>query len=329
MRVAIGEPRPVECAARTGAGGSAHLIFAKVRLADVCYIRPGWSGLRSDVVLAWLSDALERLTPWTAVLVGVVAIVALGVVDYITGPELAFSIFYLAPVATASWAAGARAGIPLAAVAAATWAIADVAAGREYTHPLIPAWNGVTRLGMFAFVAILISQLHSSVRRHQLLARTDPLTGAANARAFMEEAALELARSRRYRAPVTIVYIDLDDFKRINDDQGHGGGDAVLQAVARHLRERTRSTDLVARLGGDEFALLLRDTDADGAAALLPSLQARAEDAQPAPVGLSIGAVTYREAPSGVDEMIRAADDLMYVVKQRGKGSALHRVIPA
>lgn len=280
-------------------------------------------------MLGRLSDAIEALPIRLAVVFGGCITVALGVIDRLTGPDIAFSIFYLVPTAIGAWSGGLALGLPLAIAGAATWLIADVLAGSAYAHPLIAAWNTTTRLAVFALVAILLSELHRSLGHERQLARTDPLTGVANSRAFMEQATVEVQRSRRYRRPLALVYIDLDDFKRVNDEQGHSAGDALLSAVALHLRQRTRDTDLIARLGGDEFAILLRDTDAAGTASLIASLPMRTRSDSEGPViGFSIGAVTFEMPPRSVDEMIAEADRLMYLAKEAGKASSRHLVVP-
>lgn len=93
------------------------------------------------------------------------------------------------------------------------------------------------------------------------MAREDFLTGVLNSRAFYEMAQVEMARAARQDSPLSLAYIDLDDFKEVNDTLGHSTGDRVLQAVAATIMEDIRLTDAVARLGGDEFAILLSGSD--------------------------------------------------------------------
>jgi diguanylate cyclase (GGDEF)-like protein len=111
--------------------------------------------------------------------------------------------------------------------------------------------------GMFLVVVVVLSSLRGAWEREKIHARTDSLTGVSNARAFFEVAAVELARARRYQRPFTIAYLDLDNFKQVNDRFGHEVGDDLLQIVARTLREGSRASDFVARMGGDEFVVLL------------------------------------------------------------------------
>jgi diguanylate cyclase (GGDEF)-like protein len=127
-----------------------------------------------------------------------------------------------------------------------------------------------------------------------------------------------------------MAYIDLDHFKLVNDTVGHTEGDRLLQVVAHALGSRLRATDLVARLGGDEFGVLLPNTDAEAAPAVLESLMASVRDAVDGSwdVGATIGAVTFERPPESVDLMVRVADELMYRGKRAGRGRVEHDVWP-
>jgi diguanylate cyclase (GGDEF)-like protein len=248
--------------------------------------------------------------------------------DYCTGPQLSFNIFYLIPVAACAWWGGFSHGILLALAASLAWCLVDA-----LENPLLPLvaelWNGITRFGTLSLTASLVSRLHTGMIRERCLARTDPLTGAANGRTFYEAAALEAERARRTGQPLTLAYLDLDDFKQLNDRLGHAAGDAALVHAVSTVRQQLRTSDLLARLGGDEFALLLPNTNADGAVALLRRMQAilgQEMHRQALPVTFSIGAITFGRPSSDVDLMIRRIDALMYQAKVRGKGRIEHTV---
>src|SRR3972149_6563891 len=116
----------------------------------------------------------------------------------------------------------------------------------------IPYWNMTVRTGFFLIVAIILSRLKSLQTRDQMLSRTDALTGLWNARYFLELAGRETERCRRYARSITFAYIDLDDFKAVNDSKGHAEGDALLREVGRAIKQQLRDQDAPARLGGDE-----------------------------------------------------------------------------
>ena len=158
-------------------------------------------------------------------------------------------------------------------------------------------------------------------------ARTDALTGLLNRRSFLADIEARLSAARRAVRPAALVYVDLDNFKAVNDLHGHPAGDRLLRALAERLRSNARASDLVARLGGDEFALWLDDTDAQGAEAKgLGLLDLRREIASHSasadkPLGLSIGLAVFDPvAPESVAQLIERADGAMYAAKRGGKG---------
>jgi diguanylate cyclase (GGDEF)-like protein len=165
------------------------------------------------------------------------------------------------------------------------------------------------------------------------LARTDYLTGAVNSRYFYEFVQTELDRVQRYEHPFTVVYIDLDNFKLMNDQFGHATGDVALQTIVRCAQQHLRKSDIVARLGGDEFALLLPETNQAAAQAALTKIQQifLAEMQQHDwPVTLSIGALTY-SAPASItpDALLKMADSLMYRAKTSGKNTIKSAIYPS
>ena len=250
-------------------------------------------------------------------------------IDYYSGPNLAFSVFYIPPIAVVAWVCSRIPALIAASVGAIAWGAADVLAGADYSTPLIPVWNTFSRFAVFGAFALLIGALRGLRDHEQRLARTDPTTGCANTLAFQERATVELARLARYGTPLTLAYLDLDDFKKVNDESGHQAGDDLLHSVGKALTTSTRIVDVVARLGGDEFAVLLPHTDKEGAAAVLRHIQERVPEATKgvgSSVTFSLGAVTFLTAPGGVDEMVAAADKLMYQGKSAGKGACVHEV---
>jgi len=174
----------------------------------------------------------------------------------------------------------------------------------------------------------LLAELKLSYRQVQTLANTDFLTGLLNRRAFMAALEHEVGRSRRYGVPFTLVYLDVDNFKQVNDRLGHAQGDGVLQAIAHTLQQHLRKIDRSSRLGGDEFAMLMPQTDQSQAHAMLPRLFQALTHSPVADlsIGFSIGAVTFLTAPESADQGLSIADKLMYTVKAEGKNQVRQTV---
>lgn len=258
---------------------------------------------------------------------GFVLVLCLGVIDSLTGPEFSFAVFYLLPVLWTAWFADRRAGIAVSIAGAATWLAMDLLAGATYSHPAIPYWNATTRLIFFLAVGVLVSALKGRLEREEKLARTDVLTGAINVRFFTGLANMEIGRARRYQRPLTLLYIDADHFKSVNDRFGHNTGDALLRSMAEVMKGEIRATDVVARLGGDEFAILLPETGYEPAQRVIRKVRQRLLDTMAEEgwsVTFSIGAVTFTTPPDSVHEMIKQADDLMYAAKRSGKDMVKH-----
>ena len=255
---------------------------------------------------------------------GALLIAAIGYADYRSGYELGVSLFYLIPICVVAWFNGRWFGLASAAACAVVWYVADIEAGHPYSNPFILYWNTGIRLGIFLIVNFLLTALRKSLEHEKQLSRIDPLTGATNGRNFRETLQAEISRSHRYKRRFTIAYIDLDNFKAVNDGRGHSEGDRVLRTVVDEIRGSLRSTDVVARLGGDEFVLLLPETDEAAAHTAVEKIHANLlrEMAQRGwPVTFSIGVLTCLEMGAGTDALIRMVDELMYSVKSTGKNA--------
>ncbi|RMH83757.1 diguanylate cyclase [Pseudomonas sp. AOB-7] len=167
-----------------------------------------------------------------------------------------------------------------------------------------------------------ISSLHEQLREQALC---DPLTGLYNRRYLDEFFARELSRAQREQVPLAVALIDLDHFKRLNDECGHLVGDDVLKSVAQHLLDNLRSTDAVFRIGGEEFLLILPGLDAAAATSRMESLRAQlAQIGQPTrigalPVTLSAGIALWPDHGEGLDGLLQAADVALYTAKRNGR----------
>jgi diguanylate cyclase (GGDEF)-like protein len=175
-----------------------------------------------------------------------------------------------------------------------------------------------------AIVSIENASLHETVGRQAV---TDELTGLANARAFRSILDREIERSRRFQSPLSLVMLDLDDFKQVNDRHGHQQGDEVLASVAAVLREHSRDIDAPARYGGEEMAVVLPQTDSAGAALLAERMREAVErvrvrnvsGAAPLRVTASFGVASVPESAVDYDDLVAAADAALYRAKRGGK----------
>jgi diguanylate cyclase (GGDEF)-like protein len=199
------------------------------------------------------------------------------------------------------------------------------------THGALPstALGWTTEVVVGLVVALLAHKVRRDYRALASLARSDALTGLQNRRAFDEALAAECARSRRHGAVLTLLFLDLDGFKRINDVFGHATGDRVLQLVGQAIRSEARShVDGGYRFGGDEFAVLLPDTTAFEAVAVVARIRARCAagvpDARALRVSVSVGVAEFAP-PGSPQELMDNADAAMYAQK-RARGDLMPHV---
>jgi len=242
-----------------------------------------------------------------------------GLLDYLTGYQLSFSVFYLVPVSLAAWRIGRTAGMLTAAASSLTWYAVEAAVNPPYDHAAIGVWNAGVRLVFFLVISYLLAAFKDRLAAETALARTDALTGLGNARAFHDALAHDLALSARTADPIALAFVDLDDFKLVNDRHGHATGDRVLVRVADIISGSLRRSDTAARLGGDEFALILPATDVVDARQVLASLQEAIRQPghdMPA-IRCSIGAAVFVDEVDSPEAALAVADRLMYAAKNR------------
>lgn len=245
-----------------------------------------------------------------------------GTIDYCAGNEIRVYPLYFVPVCIAAWHFGVGAIVMSVIAASAIWASANFLAGLSYSAPYIWPINILAQFVTFGFIAALFHYARALLNRERVMSHTDRTTGLANSRGFYAQGHLALASCRRHARPLTLAYIDLDNFKWINDRFGHERGDEVLLQVADIMKCSLRSADVLARIGGDEFAILMPETSADQAAVALERVRARlsaVDQAFEGKVSASIGAISWREPPLDIQTMLSAADKLMYRAKSHGK----------
>lgn len=267
----------------------------------------------------------KLLTPLSLIIV-----IALGIVDHFTGYEISFSIFYIFPILVTAWFRGRPSGIIIAFLSALTWLAADLTSGHSYSHNLIPLWNMSMRFCVFTIMVFLLSAVKKNLDLQNTLLRLDVLTGLDNVKSFMERANIEKSRSARFKRPFTIAYIDIDNFKQLNDTFGHVKGDILLREVGKAIRENIRTYDITGRFGGDEFVLLFPETDNEQARPVVNKIKSCVEEVLKKhfePLTLSIGVLTVSKPDYPMDGMIKISDDLMYSVKKKNKNGIAYDVI--
>jgi diguanylate cyclase (GGDEF)-like protein len=187
----------------------------------------------------------------------------------------------------------------------------------------------VTYIYVFVTSAVLLGALGYLIGRQadrlEALAETDALTGLANRRALRRRLTEDLRRARRYGSLVSLLLVDVDGLKRINDESGHAAGDRVIRRVADAITATLREADLGSRWGGDEFAILMPNTAGDAARRSAERLATHLRwrrDAEAEPVSVSVGIATFdpaQQSPSDVEELIHRADEAMYSAKRAGR----------
>lgn len=244
--------------------------------------------------------------------------------------SISTGVLFLAPVLFATRRLGLEIGIATVFIAATLIGVAELWQAKDLARGAI-IYNASVH-GVFMLTSVvLLGWLQRSQERLLGLASTDALTGIANRRALMQVADIELRRQSRTFQPLSVVHIDLDNFKKLNDTHGHAEGDRLLAAVGETLA-KGRVTDTAARLGGDEFALLLPDTGPQQASVMVERLRERlgallVSNQRWSQVSLSIGIATFMQPALDSAQLIAAADQMMYDIKRSNKNGVKQIVI--
>lgn len=231
----------------------------------------------------------------------------------------------LVPMITWRW--GGKVGM-LSALIVET---AAMSMGR-YTGGTSRLWELVASIAsMFLIVAWVRLKRRQSDHDHDV-SRRDPLTGLLNRQAWYEQLQLEISRAQHSPRPFSVVLLDCDGFKPLNDRFGHLTGDEVLRRMARVLREHVRAYDAVGRLGGDEFVIVLAEADLETAESVIERLRAglrHGVERDYAGLSTSVGVAVFREPPASVEICLHHADAAMYAAKHSGHGETVFEVVNA
>lgn len=256
-----------------------------------------------------------------------------GYYDLQTGVHISMMLLYAVPILISAWFCGKTEGIIVAVLAASCWLIANSIHKMPDESETILSWNAFTRLGIFALLAYTVSlqaQLRNALERERLRADTDRLTGLLNKGAFRDRVEEELHRARRYNHPLSLAFLDLDNFKQVNDTQGHASGDKLLQQISETIMHTIRETDIISRIGGDEFVICFPEISDVQVRKAIDKL-VKALDIMTSQSGwqvtASIGVITCMEICETYDAILSKADQLMYVAKEKGKNTAEFMVL--
>ncbi len=257
--------------------------------------------------------------------VAYIIIILIGLINYFLGSEISFSIFYISSIYLVIWNSNNIAnGFIVSFLCTIVSLIIDLISGYKYSHFFIPYWNALIRLAFFILFLFLLYFFKKYYKKVLQLVKIDFLTNIYNIRAFYKLADLERNRAIRNKYYLTVCYIDLDNFKSVNDNFGHQAGNKLLKKIAYLIKVNLRITDIVARLGGDEFIILLPQTELDQSIGIMSKISNIVIDKikrDKFSITMSIGIANFIKIPSSVDEMIQKADNLMYSAKMNRKNT--------
>lgn len=280
----------------------------------------------------WIDSCIEKVASLKSKQVAIflpIYFALVVAVDFISGDEIALSMLYVPLIGLITIRTSLTVALNISVVCALIWLADDIFI--EATSPTHGEWiTTFIHLACFGVIATLIYRLDTALKNEKFISRHDFLTGLPNMHSFKDRAQSELNSASKANRIFSIVFVDCDNFKTVNDTLGHKTGDELLRVVSDHLAESMRSDDYVARYGGDEFVILLPNTDSETAVDILTRLQTSLNQKMQArgwPVTLSIGVATFEDYPASTDAAIKMADEVMYECKQGSKNGVVAKVI--
>lgn len=270
-----------------------------------------------------LTSLYDRHPRWGAALAGAAVLVVLSGIHAALSFTPALVPLYVIPIWLATRMGGRVSGLVLVVLCTLVGIATEWQIGHTVSESIEA--NLLFRFAALTLLMMLIWKVERALEKHQHMALTDPLTGLLNRHALREFAAQALNRALLRQQPTTVVMIDCDGLKLLNDTHGHRAGDLVLRLLARALERHSRQTDLVARIGGDEFAVVFQNTDLEEARQIMTRIdEAFTFSAMDAGyvAGLSIGYGSTRDGCNELDAVLEIADASMYRHKQQKKTGA-------
>jgi diguanylate cyclase (GGDEF)-like protein len=280
--------------------------------------------MRSSSPLTRIEHGLRRLPDVLLLVIGLALVAGVVALDATMGRDVPMVEFYLVPVAVVGWLARSLWYGFAVAVAAAACDIAVSLSVTDHPSTSLVVAAGAARLLLYLIILGLLKVARRVVEERDDEALTDAQTGLANARGLTILVRMELERCRRYHHELSLLYMDVDEFKGVNDRLGHVEGDRLLLVVAHVSRTSVRTVDTVARLGGDEFVVFMPETGPAEARVLAERVRGeigRISTLDGEPVTCSIGLISLHEAPDCVSDLLHAGDRVMYKAKATGRGA--------
>lgn len=248
------------------------------------------------------------------------------------GTYYSFDVFYCLPIIHAARLSSIRAlrrsdtqtPAVIGTFAAIAWTSAELTA----VFPDYPLGAWVLNTFVRSVTLTVIGRVLAKLWREREFSRKDMLTDLANRLDFLERFEIEQSRSERSGKPYSLLFMDIDQFKALNDEHGHHAGDEALKALSGILRENSRRGDVISRFGGDEFALLFPETDESSCQVLVNRILLATETEfknKGWPIALSIGYVTETGMQKSIDELLREADKKMYSMKKDSSRSSMSK----
>jgi diguanylate cyclase (GGDEF)-like protein len=278
-----------------------------------------------------VAEFVEKVPLWLALLLSLLGVLLVTVSDVwlsrVFNYDFSLTAFYCLPVGATAWILGMRGGLLISGFATAgDFTASCLGAAHRHSYGVV-LLDTLFAVGAYIGTSYFLAEMRWHLDRERRFSRLDQVTGVCNLRSFLEEARVEVVRMGRYGHALSVAYLDIDDFKLVNDNWGHQSGDRVLKVVAQRARAELRSVDVVARIGGDEFAILLPETSHERARRVIHRLRQEVSKAcrnlPGGPVTFSIGVKTFVKAPEDLEELLHTADTLMYSVKRNGKDATL------
>lgn len=235
-----------------------------------------------------------------------------------------FSAFYILPIVIASWYVGLKSGIFLSVFCLAEYSFLFIYYQVQTFNLNVFLISFIPKMVVYFFIVYILVRLKKSLKAERLLARIDSLTRIGNRKSLYERVELEMNNLRRYNKIFALVYFDIDDFKKLNDDYGHIEGDRILKTFTNRINGTIRKNDALFRVGGDEFILILPQTNLEQSkivmAKIKTSLNEPDEESKKFPTA-SAGVGIFTVYIENIEDVVLYVDKLMIKVKKSGKNN--------